>query len=67
VKGGRMETFWRVLNRLIDFLGAIAVAILFAALTFAVGYQMGFTTGLDTKVTLVKEKYILKVAGKEKR
>ena len=62
-----METFWRVINRLIDFLGAVAVAILFAALTFAVGYQMGFTTGLDTKVTLVKEKYILKVAGKEKR
>lgn len=62
-----METFWRLFEKLIDFMGVVAIAILFAALTFSVGYHIGFSSGLDTKVTLVKEKYILKVAGKEKR
>jgi hypothetical protein len=36
-------------------------------LAFSVGYQMGFTTGLDTKVTLVGERYTMKVTGNDKR
>jgi hypothetical protein len=36
-------------------------------LAFSVGYQMGFTSGLDTKVTWVGEKYTMKVTGNGKR
>ena len=59
-----METFWRILNQILDFLGYVAVAIIFAMLTFSVGYQIGFTVGLDTKVTWVGEKYTMKLNGK---
>lgn len=62
-----MKIFWDILNKVYDFLGVVAVALLFAMLTFSIGYHIGFSSGLDTKVTLVKEKYILKVVGKEKR
>jgi hypothetical protein len=66
-KGGAMEKFWGTLGRLVDFFDTLALALLFAALAFSVGYQMGFTSGLDTKVTWVGEKYTMKVTGSEKR
>jgi hypothetical protein len=36
-------------------------------LAFSIGYQFGFTSGLDTKVTWVGEKYTMKVTGNGKR
>lgn len=62
-----MEKFWGTLGRLVDFLDTLVLVILFAALTFSVGYQIGFTSGLDTKVTWVGEKYTMKATGNWKR
>ena len=59
-----MERLWEWLFSLIGFLDTLAVIILFAALAFSVGYHVGFSSGLDTKVTWVGEKYTLKVNGK---
>jgi hypothetical protein len=62
-----MKTFWDYLGRFVDFFGTLTLVILFTALAFSVGYHMGFSVGLDTKVTLVGEKYTMKVTGNEKR
>ena len=67
MKGGAMEKFWGILGRLVDFLGTMAMVVLFAAFAFAIGYQIGFASGLDTKVTWVGEKYTMKVTGNVKR
>lgn len=66
-RGGAMEKFLGALGRFVDFFDTLALALLFAALAFSVGYQMGFTSGLDTKVTWVGEKYTMKVTGNLKR
>ena len=66
-KGGAMEKFLSALGRLVDLIETLAVVLLFAALAFSIGYQIGFTSGLDTKVTLVGEKYTMKVTGNGKR
>jgi len=58
-----MKTFWDTLVRLLDFLDTFALVLLFVALAFSIGYQVGFSSGLDTKVTLVGEKYTMKVTG----
>jgi hypothetical protein len=52
-----MEKPWNIFGRLLDFMDTFVFALLFAALAFSVGHQIGFTSGLDTKVTLVGEKY----------
>ena len=62
-----MEKFWNISGTLLDFLGNLTLALLFAALAFSVGYHVGFSSGLDTKVTLVGEKYTMKITGNEKR
>jgi hypothetical protein len=62
-----MENFLSTLVRLFDFLGTLVLVLLFTALAFSVGYQMGFNTGLDTKVTWVGERYTMKVTGNDKR
>ena len=62
-----MEKFWGTFRRLFDFLDTLVLVLLFVALAFSVGYQIGFASGLDTKVTLVGEKYTLKVTGNGKR
>jgi hypothetical protein len=62
-----MEKFLGTLGRLVDFLDTLVLVLLFAALAFSIGYQIGFTSGLDTKVTLVGEKYTMKVTGNGKR
>jgi hypothetical protein len=62
-----MEKFWGSLGRLVDFFDTLVLVLLFAALTFSVGYQIGFTSGLDTKVTWVGEKYTMKATGNVKR
>ena len=62
-----MEKFWGTLGRLVDFLDTLVLVLLFAALAFSIGYQIGFTSGLDTKVTWVGEKYTMKVTGNGKR
>ena len=62
-----MEKFWDTLERLVSFFDTLALALLFAALAFSVGYHVGFSSGLDTKVTWVGEKYTMKVTGNEKR
>jgi hypothetical protein len=62
-----MENFLSTLGKILDFFGTLVFVLLFTALAFSVGYQMGFTTGLDTKVTLVGERYTMKVTGNDKR
>ena len=62
-----MEKFWDTLGRFVSFFDTLALALLFAALAFSVGYHIGFSSGLDTKVTWVGEKYTMKVTGNEKR
>jgi len=47
--------FWSKLNTLFDYLELLAVILLVAALAFSLGYHTGFISGLDTKVTIVKE------------
>mgnify|MGYP001603790037 CR=1 FL=1 len=62
-----MKKLWEILCEIIGFLDSLIVVFLFVALFFFIGYHMGFTSGLDTKVTWVGEKYTMKVNGKEKR
>ncbi len=62
-----MEKFWYISGTVLDFFGNLTLALLFAALAFSVGYHIGFSSGLDTKVTWVGEKYTMKVTGNEKR
>jgi hypothetical protein len=62
-----MKKFWDSLGRLVDFFDTIALVLLFTALAFFIGYHMGFSVGLDTKVTLVGEKYTMKLTGNGKR
>jgi hypothetical protein len=59
--------FLDYLGRLMDLLEILVVVLLFTVLAFSIGYQLGFSVGLDTKVTLVGEKYTMKLTGKEKR
>ena len=58
-----MKTFWRLMNDLIGVLDTIAIIVLVAALTLSIGYHLGFKEGVDTKVTIVGERYILKERG----
>ena len=58
-----MKTFWRLMNDLIGVLDTIAIIILVAALMLSVGYHLGFTKGVEVKVSIVGEKYILKERG----
>jgi hypothetical protein len=58
-----MEKFLSILGGLVDFLGTLAMVFLALAFAFSVGYHVGFTSGLDTKVTWVGEKYTMKVTG----
>jgi hypothetical protein len=62
-----MKKFWDILCELIGFLDSLIVVLLFVALAFFAGYHMGFKIGLDTKVTIVGEKYTMKVTGNGKR
>jgi len=62
-----MEKFWGILGSLVDFLGALAMVFLALAFAFSIGYHVGFTSGLDTKVTWVGEKYTMKAIGTGKR
>lgn len=62
-----MKRFWDSLGRLVDFLDSLVLVLLFTALAFSIGYHMGFSIGLDTKVTLVGEKYTMKLTGNGKR
>lgn len=62
-----MKKFFDSLGRLVDFLDTLVLVLLFTALAFSIGYHMGFSVGLDTKVTWVGEKYTMKVTGNEKR
>lgn len=62
-----MEKFWGIFGRFVDVLDTLALVVLATALAFSIGYQIGFTSGLDTKVTWVGEKYTMKVTGNAKR
>ena len=62
-----MKIFLEYLGKFVDFLDTLALLVLFTALAFSIGYHMGFSVGLDTKVTWVGEKYTMKVTGKDKR
>jgi hypothetical protein len=62
-----MEKIFDSLGRLVDFLGTLVFVLLFTALAFSIGYHMGFSVGLDTKVTFVGEKYTMKVKGNGNR
>jgi hypothetical protein len=62
-----MGTIWSALGRLLDFFDTLVLILLFTALAFSVGYQIGFTSGLDTKVTLVGEKYTMKLTGNSRK
>jgi UPF0716 family protein affecting phage T7 exclusion len=61
-----MEKLFDTLGRLVGFVETLMLVILFTALAFSIGYHMGFSVGLDTKVTLVGEKYTMKLAGNGK-
>jgi hypothetical protein len=58
-----MKKLLNSLGRLADFLASLALVLLFVALAFSIGYHMGFSVGLDTKVTWVGEKYTMKLKG----
>jgi len=58
-----MEKIWSTFGKLLDFIDTLVMILLFTVLAFSVGYQIGFTSGLDTKVTLVGEKYTMKLTG----
>jgi len=62
-----MEKFWDFSRRFIDFFDTLVLVFLFIALSFSIGYHVGFSVGLDTKVTWVGEKYTMKVSGNAKR
>jgi hypothetical protein len=62
-----MKKFFEALGKLVNFLDTMTLVLLFTALAFSIGYHMGFSVGLDTKVTWVGEKYTMKVTGKDKR
>jgi hypothetical protein len=62
-----MEKIFDSLGRLVDFLDTFVLVLLFTALAFSIGYHMGFSVGLDTKVTWVGEKYTMKVKGNGNR
>ena len=62
-----MGKIWSALGRMLDFLDTLILILLFTVLAFSVGYQVGFTSGLDTKVTLVGEKYTMKLTGNSRR
>jgi hypothetical protein len=62
-----MKKLWSPLGKLMDFFDIMVLVLLFTALAFSVGYQVGFTAGLDTKVTLVGEKYTMLLKGNSKR
>ena len=62
-----MEKLWGTLGRLVDFFDTLALVVLATALAFSIGYQFGFTSGLDAKVTWVGEKYTMKATGNGKR
>jgi hypothetical protein len=59
-----MEKLWSPAGKFIYFLETMVLVLLFTVLAFSIGYQIGFTSGLDTKVTLVGEKYTMKLMGK---
>jgi len=61
-----MKKLWNSLGRLVDFFASLALVLLFVALAFSIGYHMGFSVGLDTKVTWVGEKYTMKLKGNVK-
>jgi hypothetical protein len=62
-----MGKAWSTLGRLLDFFDTLILVLLFTVLAFSVGYQVGFTTGLDTKVTLVGEKYTMKLTENSRK
>jgi len=62
-----MEKIWSTFGRLLDFFDTLVMILLFTVLAFSVGYQIGFTSGLDTKVTLVGEKYTMKLTGNSRK
>jgi len=62
-----MKRFFESLGKFVDFLDTLTLVLLFTALAFSIGYHMGFSVGLDTKVTWVGEKYTMKVTGNAKR
>ena len=62
-----MEKIWGTFGRLLDFFDTLVLILLFTVLAFSVGYQIGFTSGLDTKVTLVGEKYTMKLTGNSRK
>jgi hypothetical protein len=62
-----MEKILGTLGGLLDLLDTLVLVLLFTVLAFSVGYQIGFTSGLDTKVTLVGEKYTMKLSDNSRR
>jgi len=62
-----MGVAWSTLGRLLDFFYPLVLVLLFTVLAFSIGYKVGFTSGLDTKVTLVGEKYIMKLTGNSRK
>ncbi|MGE5284369.1 MAG: hypothetical protein ACM3OG_05305 [Actinomycetota bacterium] len=62
-----MKKFLDSFGRFADFLITLVLVLLFTGLAFSIGYNMGFSVGLDTKVTWVGEKYTMKVTGNGKR
>lgn len=51
------------LGKVFDAIGILATVALAMALAFSFGHHLGFKSGLETKVTMVGEKYVLKLKG----
>jgi|GEM_PF-2319170 len=62
-----MKKLWGSFGKIVDVLVTLVLVVMFTALAFSIGYHVGFSVGLDTKVTWVGEKYTMKVTGRDNR
>jgi len=62
-----MEKLWYTIGRIVDFAETLMVVVLLIAFAFSIGHHLGYTAGLDTKVTWVGQRYIMKLAEGGKR
>lgn len=60
------EKLWKLFSDFFCFLEMVLFVIMIASLCFALGHHIGFKSGLDTKVTYVGERYIMKLKNDKK-
>ena len=55
------DKFWKYFSDVFCILEMFIFVAMISSLCFAFGYHIGFKSGLDTKVTYVSERYIMKL------